>query len=152
MGPQGPAGIAVGNSAFSTQVTSLGSPRVILQTFSASTAGVYYVNASAELYIDISDAAAYCYVTPTSSGAADGNYGGSSVLGNYQQASIVDFFFLSAGDSLQLVCFSSLSDSNTAVQSAAMTATLITNPAAVAAAAAKPKHVVIHSGDPKAPE
>jgi hypothetical protein len=104
------------------------------------------------LFIDGADAAVYCYLTTVSFGGPDSHYGGSSVAGHYQQASITDFFFVSAGDALQLVCESNLNDANSFVNSAAMTATLIGSANARSEGAAKPHHQVVHSGDPKAPE
>jgi hypothetical protein len=152
-GPQGPAGIAVGNGAFTTSHVFLGTQSVVLQTNPVSTTGVYFISANALLNIDASDAAAYCFVTPASSGSADGNYGGSSDVGHYQSAAITDYFFLGAGDAMQLVCESNASDANTYVYSASMTATLIGSADARAAAQAKPRHeATARSGDPKAPE
>jgi hypothetical protein len=151
-GPQGPAGIAVGNGAFTNTTISLGAPTLILQTNPVSTTGVYFISANALLNIDAADFAAYCYVTPASSGAKDGNYGGSSAVGHYQSAAITDYFFLGAGDAMQLVCFSNANDANTSVFSASMTATLIGSANARAEAHAKPQHEAARSGDSKAPE
>jgi hypothetical protein len=152
-GPQGPAGIAVGNGAFTTSHVFLGTQSVVLQTNPVSTTGVYFISANALLNIDASDTAVYCFVTPASSGSADGNYGGSSDVGHYQSAAITDYFFLGAGDAMQLVCESNASDANTYVYSASMTATLIGSADARAAAQAKPRHeATARSGDPKAPE
>jgi hypothetical protein len=151
-GPQGPAGIAVGNGAFTSTDVPLGTQTVILQTNPVSTTGVYFISANALLNIDASDVAAYCFVTPASSGGADGNYGGSSAVGHYQSAAITDYFFLGAGDAMQLVCFSNSSDANTYVYSASMTATLIGSASARAEAHAKPQHEAARSGDSKAPE
>jgi len=151
-GPQGPAGVAFGNGAFTRTSVPLGAQTVILQTNPVSNTGTYYVNASALLKIDSADFAAYCFITPASSGGAeDGHYGGSSAVGFYQTASISDYFFLGAGDALQLVCRSNANDASTFVNDAAMTTTLIGNANALARASLKHPKAVERSSDPKAP-
>ena len=152
-GPQGPAGIAVGYSAFTSDADiTLGSQTVVLQTGGVITSGTYFLSASALIGIDSADSAAYCFVTPTSEAASpDGQYGGSSVVGHYQQAALTDYFPVSAGDSFELICFSNSSDANTFVNSASLTAILISDNGAVAANT-KPHHEVVHSGNRKAPE
>jgi hypothetical protein len=109
---------------------------------------MYYVNATALLVIDAADSAAYCYVTTGSSGAQDGIYGGSSNAGQWEQASIADAWSVSAGDVVQLVCYSNAGDANTYVSNASLTATLISS-----SFGAKPKHLRhIGSANPKAPK
>jgi hypothetical protein len=149
-GPQGPPGISVGNFSFNTSVTSLGSESVVVQTNAIQVTGVYYINATALLFVDAADFAAYCFVTTGSNGFnPDGLYGGSSAVGNYQQASIADEWFVGAGDVVQLVCFSNAGDSNTFVNNASLSATLINS----SFAAKKPKHSrQATSNDPKAPK
>jgi Collagen triple helix repeat (20 copies) len=125
-GPQGPAGISIGNSALNPSSVSLASPTVVAQTNAIQVSGSYYVSATALLSIDASDFAAYCYVTTGTNGfSSDGLYGGSSAVGNYQQASIADVWSVAAGDVIQLVCFSNAGDANTFVNNASLTATLI---------------------------
>jgi len=153
-GPQGPPGMSVGYSAFTEAHTFLGSPTRVIQTPPVSVSGVYLVNASALLSIDTNDIAAYCQTGTVNTGT-DGNFGGSSVPGHFQQASISDFFFMSAGDAVYLYCKSNNADANTYVYNAALNATLINsfNPATIARKAgslARAK-AALSSGDPKAP-
>jgi hypothetical protein len=127
-GPQGPPGISEGAAAFLTSrtsgKTSLGSQTVVLQTAPVA-AGAYFISASALLFIDSADLGAYCYASTANTGVNDGIIGGSTVSGNFQQASITDGFSVSSGDAFQLVCYSNTNDPNTWVYSAALTATLI---------------------------
>ena len=145
-GPQGPPGISVGNFAAAGS-TFIGSAAVVAQTNPVKTTGTYYVNATALLAIDAADSAAYCYVTTGSSGVQDGIYGGSSNAGQFEQASIADAWNVSAGDVVQMVCYSNAGDSNTYVYNASLTATLIQS-----SFDSKPKHLH-HKGtsNPKAP-
>jgi hypothetical protein len=109
---------------------------------------MYYINASALLVIDAADSAAYCYVTTGSSGAQDGLYGGSSNAGQWEQASLADAWNVSAGDVIQLVCYSNASDANTYVYNASLTATLIQS-----SFNNRPKHLQhMGSSNPKAPK
>jgi hypothetical protein len=124
----------------------------VLETPAVSVSGVYFLNASALLEIDNSDAA-YCE-TGTVNDGVDDNFGGSSLAG-FQQDSIADYFFMSAGDAAYLYCFSNSNDANSLVYNAALTATLINSfdPATLAQKAksvAKAK-AALPSGDPKAP-
>jgi Collagen triple helix repeat (20 copies) len=148
-GPQGPAGISVGNSAINPSSVSLASPTVVVQTNAIQVTGSYYVNATALLSIDASDFAAYCYVTTGSNGfSPDGLFGGSSAVGNYQQASIADVWSVQAGDVIQLVCYSNAGDANTFVNNASLTATLINS--TFNGKKAKHSRSAV-SNDPKAP-
>jgi hypothetical protein len=115
----------VGNFGFNTSPVILGSGTVIAQTNPIQVSGLYYINATAFLFIDVSDVAAYCYVTVASSGGSDGVQGGSGVPGTIQQASIADAWIVSAGDVVELVCESSTRDPNTYALNASLTATLI---------------------------
>jgi Collagen triple helix repeat (20 copies) len=151
-GPQGPAGISLGYATFSNTQTSLGSQTVVLQAPAVSTAGVYFISASALFSIDSADYAAYCYVSTANTGVNDGNFGGSSAVGNYQQASITDYFYVDSGDAFQLVCYSNANDASTFVNNAGLTATLINSLDAAAVQASKPAHEPSKdSADRKAP-
>jgi hypothetical protein len=103
---------------------------VVAQTDPIVTSGVYYVNATALLNIDASDFAAYCYITPASQGFDDSIVGGSSAVGHYQTAGVTDVWFIAAGDSFQLVCYSNAGDTNTFAYDAGLNATLINSPEA----------------------
>jgi hypothetical protein len=150
-GPQGPPGISEGAAVFLTTQTSLGSPTVVLQTAPVATGGAYFISASAVLSIDSADTAAYCWVSTVDTGINDGNVGGSSAAGFYQQASITDFFFVSSGDAFQLMCSSNTNDPNTYVYSAGLTATLI-NTLDVTPDFVKPRREpATGSADPRAP-
>jgi hypothetical protein len=140
----------VGYPVFETSSISLGSPAVVLQTAPIATAGVYFISATALLHIDSADFAAYCHISTANTGLNDNNYGGSSAVGNYQQAAITDWFFIDSGDAFQLVCSSNGGDSNTFVNNSAMTATLIDSLDA-ASVASKPKTRAVASDDPRAP-
>jgi Collagen triple helix repeat (20 copies) len=131
-GQQGPPGVSVGNNAFLSgggDVPLSAFPgTVIAQTDPIVTSGVYYINASALLNIDAQDFAAYCYITPASQGFDDSIVGGSSDVGHYQSASVTDTWFISAGDTFQLVCYSNAGDTNTFAFDAGLTAVLINTP------------------------
>jgi len=148
-GPQGPPGIAVGvTQFFSGAVVSLGSPSVVLKTLPISTSGVYYVNASAYFFVDGGDTGVECYVTPASEeDSPDGLYGGSNIQAQTQTLAIADYFYVDAGDSLELVCFSGTDDSSSAIYAAGLTAVLIGNSDV---AAAKPRPELRHPRSPKA--
>jgi Collagen triple helix repeat (20 copies) len=123
-GPQGPAGISVGNVGNNPNSTSLAVESVVAQSDTIQVSGLYFINAAALLVIDSGDAA-FCYVTFGSNGFnPDGIYGGSSA-GGYQQASVVDYWYVSAGDAVQLVCFDDAGDPNTYSYSASVNAVLI---------------------------
>jgi hypothetical protein len=154
-GPQGQAGISVGYAAFENSEVSLGSRTVVLQTPTIRVSGLYFISASALLHIDGADFAAYCYVSTANTGVNDRNYGGSSAVGNWQQASITDYFFVNSGDAFQLVCYSNANDSSTFVNNSSLTATLINNldPVAAARIARKPqRQAAVTSSDPRAPQ
>jgi hypothetical protein len=107
-----------------------------------------YVNGTALLVLDGADTGAFCYVTPKSNGLSDGLYGGTTTPGQWGQASIADSFHVSAGDVLQLVCYSWQNDANTYAFNSSLTATLI-NSGFDAKKGKHPHHV---SSDPRAPK
>jgi hypothetical protein len=120
---------------------------VVAQTNAIPTTGTYYINGTALISIDTFDSAAYCYVTLASSGTNDGVQGGSSNAGFWEQASVADAFSISAGDAVQLVCYSNANDGNTYVNNASVSATLITS-----ASDAKKKSRHPRPFDPKGPK
>ncbi|MGI8824201.1 MAG: hypothetical protein ACR2JC_00880 [Chloroflexota bacterium] len=148
-GPQGPNGISVGYTGFNTaQVTMSSTPggtTQVVRTNAVGTSGEYYVSASTLLYVDSTDGV-YCWITPVSSGANDGALAGSNAGGNYQSASMTDYFFLSAGDSLEVLCYSATGDTNSHSYDATMNAILI---GSSNAASAKPASHQPLPGAPK---
>jgi hypothetical protein len=151
-GPQGPPGISEGAAIFlNRNRTNLGAQTVVLQTAPVATAGGYFISASALLFIDSADSGAYCYVSTANTGIDDGNVGGSTVTGNFQQASITDFFFVSSGDAFQLVCYSNTNDSNTFVYNGALTATLINTFDVTPDVVKARREPATGSADPRAP-
>jgi hypothetical protein len=89
---------------------------------------VYYVNASALLVVGANEGA-YCYASTASEGGG-GTQGGSSIgaqigTGAYQQASMTDTIFASAGDAFVLWCYGTSSTPTSTVYNSALTATLI---------------------------
>jgi hypothetical protein len=123
----------------------------VLQTAAVLTTGTYFTNASALMNVDASDFGDYCFITPTSQASIpDGQYGGSDVAGKWMTAAITDYFFVDAGDSFELICYSDLGDANTYVNSASLTAVLIGG--SEVEALVKPRHEVVHSGKQGAPE
>lgn len=118
----------VGNSASNTSSTSLGSWSVVAQSNPVQVSGVYYVNATSLVYVDSADAAVYCFVTTASNGLnPDGLWGGGSVAGHYQQASVSDTWFVVAGDLIQMACESNTNDASSFANNASLTATLISS-------------------------
>jgi Collagen triple helix repeat (20 copies) len=149
-GPQGPPGISVGNSAFNSSAVSLGSWSVVAQTNAVQVSGIYYIDATALLFVDSADAAVYCFVTTGSNGLnPDGLWGGGSNAGHYQQASVADSWFVSAGDVIQMACESNLDDASSFANNASLNATLISS-AFDGKKAKHPHHAV--SSDPSAPK
>jgi hypothetical protein len=102
----------------------LGSPTVITQTNPVSTAGLYYVSASAMVAIDRGDAGIFCYDTTANTGIQS-QYAGSYSVGEIQTLSITDALNLGAGDSAEMVCYGILADNGSYVNKAGLTATLI---------------------------
>ncbi len=141
-GPQGPAGVSVGYSTSGGSVTGLGSsssPTLVLFTNEIQTTGTYYVTASALLDIAANDGA-YCYIGTAFEGGG-GTQGGSSAgvqtgQGIFQQASMTDAVFASAGDFIELYCYSANNTGNSSVYNSALTALLV-NSADVSKKAAK---------------
>ena len=109
---------------------------------------MYYVNASAQAYIDAADASVGCYVTVAGTQQYDVCFGGSSVPGNYEGVSVTDVWYVGAGDCLQLLYASGNSNPNTLVYSAFLTATLINSPSGLGP---KLSHHT-RSEDPNAPK
>lgn len=111
-GPQGPAGVAVGYSAFNSNIHLAGAPgTVVAQTNTIGTSGTYYITASALLVIDSGDRGAFCYVASANNPNPDGMFGGTTSTG-YQQASVSDALTVSAGDILELWCYSNGANPN----------------------------------------
>jgi hypothetical protein len=147
--------MSLGYASFTNSATFLGSPQIVLQTPPVNASGIYFVNASALLRLDSADPAAYCRITTANTGVNDLNWGGGSMSGDYQQVSVTDYFFVSAGDAFQLYCESNGSDSNTFINNGSMTSVLISSfDAATLArknkAVAKAK-AALPSTDPAAP-
>jgi hypothetical protein len=122
-GPQGPPGMSVGYFTANTGGFSMAPASVAVQTDPIQTTGFYYINATALFYVDTGDLGA-CYVTLASNGNFDGLQGASSVSA-YQTVSIADARVVSAGDSIQLTCYSLGGDSHTVGTNASLTATLM---------------------------
>ena len=137
----------MGNFAANTTAVFLGAPAVVAQTNAIQTTGTYYINGTALLSLDSFESGAYCYVTLGSSGVNDGIQGGSSNAGYWEQASVADSWSIAAGDVVQLVCYSNSNDSNTYVNNASVTATLINS-----AFDAKRKSRHPHPFDPRGPK
>jgi len=122
---------------------------VVAQTNPIQVSGVYYINATALLDVDTGDAG-FCFVTVASNGGSDNLYGGGGGVNSPTalQASIADAWTVSAGDAVQMVCFSGFGDSNTTVQNASLTAILINS--GFDAKKLKHSHPVV-SSHPRAP-
>jgi hypothetical protein len=132
-GPQGPSGISVGTTAVNLNPVSLGNNAsiVVLESNAVQTAGTYYINTTALLAVDQANTGGIlCYLTPASQSRPDGLYGGASTPGQYGQMSISDYWTLSAGDSIQLWCYSN--DTNDVVENSSLWMVLISNPLAAA--------------------
>ena len=123
----------MGNFGFNTTNVDFGSLgiSVVAQTGPIQVSGLYYINATASLIVGTSDDA-LCYVTTASNGFnPDGLYGGSGNPGtdaqfvDYAQASIADAWIVSAGDVVQLVCYSIGGNPASGAANASLTATLI---------------------------
>ena len=106
-GPQGPPGFAVGTFANgSAGSVAVGTPgTVIAQSDTVETSGVYLITATALLDVT-SGAGVYCYITTADNNFLDGIQAGSNLAG-YQTAAVTDAWFVSAGDAIQLHCYTS---------------------------------------------
>jgi hypothetical protein len=129
-GPQGPAGTTIDTVAFGGAVGSLngGIPgTVVTQTHAVSTTGVYLISANALVVVEGSDEI-QCYITTANNASFDGVIGaaGASIT-LVGQASLTDEWFVSAGDSIQLVCFTINGDIFSSVDNSSLTATLFTS-------------------------
>jgi hypothetical protein len=104
--------------------TLTSSPVVYWITDTAQTDGWYFLSLSTLLFVDGGDGGAFCYDSLHSTGTAS-QYGGSSVPGGYQQVSITDAVFMSAGDYAQVSCYSWNGDGGSFIYNGGFTATLI---------------------------
>jgi len=127
-GPQGPSGLCQGYSGIrqSGNTINLGSfsnPTAVVSTNPVA-AGHYLVTATALVHPDntsLNDQV-YCYIATASNSSTDFAFGGSSVSGSYDDASVTDFLNVSAGDHIVMYCFSNQGDSNSFVNNATITA------------------------------
>jgi hypothetical protein len=90
----------------------------------AQTDGWYFLSLSTMIWVDANDGGAFCYDSLNSTGTPS-QYGGSSLVGGYQQISINDALFIAAGDYAQVSCYSSNGDGNSFIYNGGLTATLI---------------------------
>ncbi len=130
-GPQGPPGISVGYSATAgpgsdIPINSFLPGNLILQTDTIATSGSYFISGSVLPAVATGDEYIFCYDTLASSGIAS-QYGGQYASGqtiNYAQVSVSDVLSISAGDAVQLWCYTGGSNGSYAFN-AGLTATLI---------------------------
>jgi len=123
-GPQGPAGIAVGYSATGGTVSNLTKiGTYVLITNSVETSGVYFINASALLNVASGDGV-YCNITTENQGSSSTTAGGSNSPG-FNQASMTQALFISAGDQIVLNCYSATNNASSEVWESGLTAFLI---------------------------
>jgi hypothetical protein len=101
-------------------------PVVYWITSHVQTDGWYFLSLSTMIWVDAGDGAAFCYDSLNSTGAA-GQYGGSSLVGGYQQISINDALYITAGDYAQVACYSSNGDGASFIYNGGLTATLISS-------------------------
>jgi len=126
-GPQGPPGLASGSFELLTAdlFPALTSTNIVYLTSSlATTSSWYFVSASVLLFIDGSDGGAFCHDARSSDGLV-GQYGGSSLVGGYQQVSITDAIFLNPGDTVQILCSSDNGDGHSFIYNGALTVTQV---------------------------
>ena len=96
---------------------------LVLQTNPVAASGLYYISASAFLWIDPIDVSGQCYdYIPTRTLISQ--EGGSSNI-YLEQISITDAIQLNAGDYIWLVCFAGNGHGSSYAQNAVLTATLI---------------------------
>ena len=127
-GPQGPAGISIGLSTFNSNVYLAAYPGTeVAHTATVGLSGTYYVDATALLVIDGGDSGAFCYVTSANNNFTYGVFGGSNSTG-FQQASMSEGRSVSAGDVIELWCYSNGGDANTHVYDGELNAFLINSP------------------------
>jgi hypothetical protein len=130
VGPQGPAGVATGSSAATGGQSNLGVYPGTLITFTDAiqTTGTYFVNSSTLINIAAGDGA-YCYATTEFEGGGftqGGSSAGAAIgQGVYQTASTTDAIFASAGDFIELWCYSATNNASTTIFTAGLSATLI---------------------------
>jgi hypothetical protein len=99
-------------------------PIVYWITSHVQTTGWYFVSLSTMIWVDGSDGGAFCFDSLASIGTAS-QYGGSSLVGGYQEISINDALFINAGDYAQVSCYSENGDGGSFIYNGAFTATLI---------------------------
>lgn len=125
-GPQGPAGVSEGRAStapFGANILLSPSPKIVLKTNPLATSGTYYVSASSFVAVANGDQYVFCYDTLASNGNPSqmtGSYGPPPSI----SASITDAISISAGDSIELLCYTGGSNGSY-VASAGLTATLI---------------------------
>jgi len=137
-GPQGPAGVAGPQGALGIPPGGYGynaNPAAIPTYPGAAvavsnpvpTTGLYFVNATAFLYVDPNDAGAYCYITLASSSIYDGIIGGAAQPGTglSMSVSLADVWQVTAGDTIELMCYSESGGTSTYVNNGALHAVLI---------------------------
>jgi hypothetical protein len=121
-GAQGPPGISIGNSTSAGSSGGLGSTAsLILATF-VQTSGVYYVTGSALLNIS-PGSGVYCYLTTATEGGG-GTQGGSNIAG-FNQASMSNSMYASAGDYLEMWCYDPANLGTSYVWNSSLTGVLI---------------------------
>ena len=127
-GPQGPSGVSQGYhgirpSGSTINLGGFGNPTAVVSTNPVA-GGLYIVTATALVFPDNSTTSdqVYCYIATASNSSTDFAFGGSSVSGSYQDASVTDSLTVSAGDSIVMYCFSNQGDSNSFVNNATITA------------------------------
>ena len=141
-GPQGPPGISVGYSAVAGQPWNFPIgyyATLMLQTNPVGTSGTYFISAGVLAYVAAGDTYVFCYDTLASVGTGgQSSGGGGSQFGNYIPVSITDAIFISAGDSVQLWCYSGGTNGSNALNGG-LTATLLNS--SNKAKTAKPQHL-----------
>jgi hypothetical protein len=118
--------VSIGYSAAVGEVDGIGgsgNPTLVAFSDEIGTSGTYFATGSALLNIASGDGG-YCYLTSFDEGGG-GTQGGSSNGGNYQQASMTNTIFASAGDFIVMYCYSAANTGNTNVFDASLTAVLI---------------------------
>ncbi len=125
-GPQGPPGVSVGYSSLDvagSDIAISSTHLVVAKTHPVATAGTYFVATSAMPYIRGADGYVYCYDTLASSGQPF-EYGGGFGSNVYVTTSTSDVMFITAGDSVELVCYTG-GTNGSFLYNAGVTATLI---------------------------
>jgi hypothetical protein len=107
LGPCGPWGPYSSVNSGIKPILNFFYPGILVnQTAPVATSGTYYLSASVLLEIDAGDTGGdFCYTTTADNFPTSTNYGGSSLLGGAQSASMTDVFFMNAGDSAEVWCY-----------------------------------------------